>query len=65
MASRKNQLALMIPSNPENLHIDGSSIMPYLLYKTYKSQERLKNLTIILTILTAVLVIFTIVLILK
>jgi hypothetical protein len=40
-------------------HIPPEHILPYLLYKSYKSQESLNKITLVLIGLTLVLVIFT------
>lgn len=42
--------------------LDSERILPFIIYKTYKSQESLKKTTYILMCLTAVLVMFTIIL---
>lgn len=44
-------------------YVDAERIIPVLLYRTFKSQEILNNVTIVLVVLTATLVILTIVLI--
>lgn len=44
-------------------YVDAEQIIPVLLYRTFKSQEILNNVTIVLVVLTATLVILTIVLI--
>lgn len=44
-------------------YVDGASMSPVILYRTYRSQESLKKFTILLTFLTAILVVLTAVLI--
>lgn len=43
-------------------YIDSEAIIPYLLYRTFKSQELLNEVTKLLTALTAILVFLTIIL---
>jgi hypothetical protein len=49
--------------NESEWYVDSERILPYLMYKTFKSQERLKYVTYVLVALTLALLILTAVLI--